>query len=90
VSYRYPFLAGLNPVSNDPLRGSHSRSHQKSLMPAGIDATDYHGDSYSLWCPFHHPIGLVDKAQVSAEAEEATGIETGLNEGQSRRYLREA
>ena len=76
-----PFLAGQTPANNGPLKGRRSRSHQKSLMPAGTDAADHHGDTYSLWCPIRHPTRIMDQAQVGTEAEEKTGSETGLDEG---------
>lgn len=89
MSFRDSFLAVENPANNDPLKGRHSRSHQKSLMPAGNDATDHHGDTYSLWCSINHPTRTMDQAQVGIEAEEETGAETGVNEGQSERDIRE-
>lgn len=62
MSFKDLFLAGQNLANNGLLKGRSSRSHQKSLMPAGIDARDYHGDTDSLWGSICHPSCTMDQA----------------------------
>ena len=74
-------LAGNSPANNRPLPMVVSRSHQKSLMPAGIDARHHHGHSNTLRSFVRGTVRTLAQAQVRAETEGEDDDKIGLSEG---------
>ena len=81
MSFIDSFLAVENPANNGPLKGRHSRSHQKSLMPAGIDARHHHGHSNTLRSFVRGTVRTLAQAQVRAETEGEDDDKIRLSEG---------